>query len=197
MSETQDNSAARERVLDAAERLFREQGYSAVSMRDIARALGIRQASLYYHVPDGKEQLFIEVTERSLRRHQLGFIKMMAEAEPDLQSQLEKVAEWFMVSAPLKLISLFETDINLLSTSSARNLTNAAYRAVFEPIEEIFRDAQRRGDVKQIDTGLLSGVFVSIMEGIALLISSGHLAKSKNDATIEMIEVLLEGLRSK
>ena len=62
-------SAARERVQATAERLFAERGYKAVTLRDIAQELGIRQASLYYHFPGGKEELYVTVTERGLQAH--------------------------------------------------------------------------------------------------------------------------------
>ncbi|MBZ0309485.1 MAG: TetR/AcrR family transcriptional regulator, partial [Anaerolineae bacterium] len=52
-----------------AEHLFAERGYTAVTLRDIAEAVGLRHASLYHHVPGGKEALFIEVTERTMKRH--------------------------------------------------------------------------------------------------------------------------------
>jgi hypothetical protein len=40
-----------ERILDVAEALFMAHGYSAVKLRDIAETVGMRHASLYYHVP--------------------------------------------------------------------------------------------------------------------------------------------------
>jgi AcrR family transcriptional regulator len=67
-----ESSESRERVLQQAEHLFSERGYAAVTLRDIAAGLGIRQASLYHHVPGGKEQLYVEVTERNLRRIRMG-----------------------------------------------------------------------------------------------------------------------------
>jgi len=48
----------RDRILDVA--LFQERGYTAVAMRDIAEAAGMRTASLYYHFPS-KEELFVSV----------------------------------------------------------------------------------------------------------------------------------------
>ena len=48
------------RVLDAAARLYREQGYSAVSMRAIAKAADIKAGSLYYHF-SSKEDIIIEI----------------------------------------------------------------------------------------------------------------------------------------
>ena len=62
---TESGSEAHERLLNVAEHLFLTRGYAAVSMRDIADALHVRQATLYYHVPEGKNQLFLKVAERS------------------------------------------------------------------------------------------------------------------------------------
>ena len=41
--------SGREQILDAAGRMFSEQGYGAASTRKIAMAVGVKQASLYYH----------------------------------------------------------------------------------------------------------------------------------------------------
>ena len=43
----QDNRRAQ--LLDAAARLFRERGFHATSMRDIAKAVGMLSGSIYYH----------------------------------------------------------------------------------------------------------------------------------------------------
>ena len=47
-------------ALDHAARLFRGQGYAAVTMRDIAAACGVKAGSLYYHFTS-KEQIVVEV----------------------------------------------------------------------------------------------------------------------------------------
>lgn len=53
----------RRRILDAAASTFREQGYAATRLADIAAAADTRAGSLYYHF-DSKEQLLSEVLER-------------------------------------------------------------------------------------------------------------------------------------
>jgi AcrR family transcriptional regulator len=55
----------RERLVQAALRLFVAQGYQAVSMRDLARCVGIQPGSLYYHV-QSKEDLLVELLEGTL-----------------------------------------------------------------------------------------------------------------------------------
>ena len=47
-------------ALDNAARLFRTQGYAAVTMRDIAAACEVKAGSLYYHFAS-KEQIVVEV----------------------------------------------------------------------------------------------------------------------------------------
>jgi hypothetical protein len=42
----------RARILDAARTLFAERGYAGTSMRDLADALGMTKAALYYHFPE-------------------------------------------------------------------------------------------------------------------------------------------------
>lgn len=45
----------REEVLDISVSLFVDRGFAAISTRDIAEAVGIRQASIYYRFPSGKD----------------------------------------------------------------------------------------------------------------------------------------------
>ena len=48
-------------ILSVAAKLFRERGYSAVSMRDLAQALDIKAASLYNHITSKQEILVLIV----------------------------------------------------------------------------------------------------------------------------------------
>lgn len=56
----------REQILDVCARLFTERGYAATSTRDIADAVGIRQASIYYHFA-GKPGILEELLARTVR----------------------------------------------------------------------------------------------------------------------------------
>src|SRR6478735_5867429 len=57
--------ARRDEILDEATRLFAERGYEGASMADLAEAVGMRKASLFYHFAS-KEVLYSAVIDRLL-----------------------------------------------------------------------------------------------------------------------------------
>lgn len=52
-----EHSPRKQQILRTAARLFKERGYSAVTMRDISRALDIKASSLYNHITSKQEIL--------------------------------------------------------------------------------------------------------------------------------------------
>ena len=52
-----------EEILDAAERMARSGGYNGFSFREIAKAVGIKAASVHYHFP-GKDDLGAAIAKR-------------------------------------------------------------------------------------------------------------------------------------
>ncbi|WP_418830388.1 TetR/AcrR family transcriptional regulator [Paraeggerthella sp.] len=67
MPEGKRVAPTRDRILDEAFGLFADRGFHAVSVRDIAAAAGIKDASLYNHFP-GKQALFDAIIARELDR---------------------------------------------------------------------------------------------------------------------------------
>jgi len=59
-SESSHNKRTREQILDAAEVLFSEKGFSATSIRDITEKADCNLAAVNYHF-HGKENLYVEV----------------------------------------------------------------------------------------------------------------------------------------
>lgn len=62
----------KEKILDAALELFSRQGYDGASVRDIARAVGIRESSLYNHFPS-KRALFDGIVDFCVQQAELYF----------------------------------------------------------------------------------------------------------------------------
>jgi len=60
------SAASRVLILDAAARLFRDQGYVATTLRQIAEAANMKAGSIYYHF-NSKEEILDEVLNQGLR----------------------------------------------------------------------------------------------------------------------------------
>jgi TetR/AcrR family transcriptional regulator, lmrAB and yxaGH operons repressor len=58
------NTDTRERLLVAAQRLFRKRGYHATGLSDILEAAQAPKGSLYHHFPGGKEAIGVCVVEK-------------------------------------------------------------------------------------------------------------------------------------
>ncbi|MBW6457899.1 MAG: TetR/AcrR family transcriptional regulator [FCB group bacterium] len=56
-----------DKILETAAKYFSEKGYNGTSMREIAEALDITKAALYYHFP-GKDAIFSACISNSLER---------------------------------------------------------------------------------------------------------------------------------
>jgi len=70
----------RQAIEDVASDLFRERGYAATSIRDIARALSVQGASLYAHVTS-KEDVLWAIVDRAATRFEAAADRAAAEAE--------------------------------------------------------------------------------------------------------------------
>ncbi len=98
----------RREIEDAASSLFHERGYSATSVRDIARAVDIQGASLYAHVASKQEVLWL-IIERTAARF---------EAAADLVEAADPGAVVF--GPGVQLISLVRAHVGVVTDDIER-----------------------------------------------------------------------------
>ncbi len=162
---TSDLSPARERVLDVAEQLFSQRGYASVTMRDIAAQLKMKVSSLYYHAPNGKEELFVAVMTRNLRRHEHGLREAIDTAGERWQDQLYSAAHWLLAQPSLDMGRFAQVDQHSLSSEHAQQIFQGMYTGLFAPLEQIFARAQAEVGTTSPYPGVLAGAFLSMLEG--------------------------------
>jgi AcrR family transcriptional regulator len=183
-----------QRILDVAETLFMDRGYSAITLRDIADELGMKQASLYYHFPEGKEQIFVAMAQRLFERHREGLETALAHAGADLRAQLGAVANWFSSQPPVKILGMFHSDIPALSHDHTQLLEWTARDSMYMPLRKAFVAAQERGEIRPTHPDLLAGSFLWLMDGL----SYGQTklgAPAREVMAEDLISVLMDGLR--
>ncbi|MEO5841611.1 MAG: TetR/AcrR family transcriptional regulator [Acidimicrobiales bacterium] len=81
----------RQRVLEAAAKLFAEKGYEATSIGEIAESVGLLKGSLYYYAPSKEELLFSIIREV----HEMGrnLVGRFTESDTDPATQLRDIID--------------------------------------------------------------------------------------------------------
>jgi AcrR family transcriptional regulator len=133
-----------ERLLDAAAILFAQKGYAAASTREIAGILGIRKASIYYHI-ENKEDLLYAICKSSLDQIRLD----VAAALVKVEDPLERIRT--LVGAHIK--SLVRDQIahsvavgEMHALSGARLKEVIALRDAYEElVRSVLQDARKAG----------------------------------------------------
>lgn len=131
-------------MLEVAEAHFAARGYAAVTLKDIADALSIKQPSLYYHVPGGKEALYVEVMLRALERHRAALDAAGAGAPDEVAARLLRMATWIVQQPPMNITRMIQSDLPALPLRHRRQLAEALRRCLMEPVERVFAAAPRR-----------------------------------------------------
>lgn len=193
MHDQEIHSDARERVLIAAERMFAQRGYAAVTLRDIAADIGIRHASLYHHVPGGKAELFIAVTERTLMRHRHGLTRIIAETGPDIRAQLHAIADWLLSQPPMDLVRMIHSDMPAIDPAHAERLGRMAYESLIVPIIQALQQAQQRGEIDHHNLGLIGGGILGIIESLHA-VPVYAVTQSRQHMAYELIDALIDGI---
>ncbi len=127
-------ATARDEILDAASELFTRQGFATTSTHEIADAVGIRQASLYYHFPS-KQAIFLTLL--------MGTIQPSLDLASDLADTEEPPAVklWALVAAETRILLSSNWNIGrLYQLPVLVSEEFAQYHEARAQLEQIFRD---------------------------------------------------------
>lgn len=183
----------KERLLDVAERLFSLKGFASVTLREIGNELSLSHASLYYHFPGGKEELFIAVTRRGILRHGKALSQRLEAAEGDIRSSLLSIAEWFLTQPPLDLIRMAQSDMPVLKPQDARKLMELMHEQVLLRIQGVLQEADESGAIHCENPALVAGALVGMIESFHSM-PEFAVRSSRLDMAREMIDILLRGM---
>jgi AcrR family transcriptional regulator len=152
-----ETSARKAQLLETAERLFRQRGYQATSMRDIAAEIGIKGGSLYSHVAS-KEDLLQEIAVRAADDFFTAIEPIIAADEPaQLKLRRAIIAHVGVITQNLDAAAVYFHEWRHLSEPhrSAFARRRDAYEALFRGI---------------IGEGIRAGIFAPVDEKFAALL---------------------------
>jgi len=187
------NNSTYKQILNVAETLFSERGYASVRLRDIASNMDMKHASLYYYVPGGKKQLFVEVMKCSFERHKSGIQEAINQTDGDIRDKLYAVSEWLVINQAMDLSRLQNGDGPPLSDAELQDLMEFAYDAIRVPIVETLQNAT---DLSIQDYDLSTMAFVSMMQsihGIPLNLS----LETRKKLGYQLVDMIMDGWRQR
>lgn len=179
-------------IINISAKLFKEKGYSAVTMRDIAQAMDIKAASLYNHIKSKQEILVLIIIEIAEE-----FTYVMNEIVNSNQSAVQKLE---------KIIQL-HIDITLRNPDELASLNNdwmhlenqslPYFIKMREEYEENFRTIVKKGiqdgEIKNLN---LEVIIFSMLSTLRTLYIWYGKKKSPNASILKsnMTKVLLKGI---
>ena len=180
-------------ILQKAAAMFREKGFSATSMRDLAESVGIEAASLYNHIKSKNEILeaiCFEVANRfntNMDAIEAGTQKPINKVETLLRFHIQQMIENY------EEVYVSDREWKHLHEPYLSNFHNQrrTYRKRFASIIE---DSIRKNEIKKIDAPTAVMIVLHAVSGI----ESWHRSKTKMNAQEledNMVMIMIDGLR--
>lgn len=145
----------REQILEAAAQIFREKGFHAASMQDIAQAVNLQKGSLYHHV-SSKQEMLVDILDLALDmliESLIGVMEQSVSPEEKLRIAVETYLEDLTQRPDLAAVLLLEH----------RSL-ESEYRKRHIPRRDRFENLW----LQIIEEGVEQGVFVTDSPGLAV-----------------------------
>ena len=152
------------RVRSAALTLFAQHGFAAVSMRQIAKEVGVQAGALYNYTPD-KQSLLFDLMQTHMRE-----LMEAREHEPQEGSALERLEAFtrfhirFHSARPEEVFIAYMELRNLTPENFA--VIEGLRRQYEDELEGILRDGQTEGQFNVPDTKIATLAVIAMLTGV-------------------------------
>lgn len=186
----------KQEIRQIAGRMFRERGYSATSMRELAKAVGIEAPSLYNHFAS-KEALLSDICFGMAEAFFTAFKSATEEQEQDAATALKAAMQAHLktIASHLELSEVFFREWPRLSEpelSRFRQL-RSRYEAGYR---RLLREGMQSGEFQKLNDK------VAVFTMLSALNASGDLLRSRasldaDELSRQMSRLLLKGILKK
>jgi len=183
-------AARRERIVDAAARLFAEAPYGDVHMDAIAAEARVAKPTLYRYFPT-KEVLFVEALERTLGDLRAE-IESIRRAEAPADERLRRVVALILerIGRLTPAIQAAE-QASIASAAQSRRVLRQGFRSLRAAIGGIVADGAREGSFGKVDPDLASLVVI----GGARM--AAHAQAGAAELAASIADLFIDGLRGR
>jgi AcrR family transcriptional regulator len=187
------NSTRKEVIIAEAAKLFREKGFSATSMRDLAEHVGVEAASLYNHI-SSKAEILQEICFKIANQ----FMSHIEEVDSSQRTAIAKIEEILrfhirQMVEHYEEVYVSDREWKHLTEPYMQNMQSQR-RAYRQRIALIIEEGIRKGEIKQIDAPTAVLIMLHAVSGI----ESWHRSTKKIEGNVledNMVMILVEGLK--
>jgi AcrR family transcriptional regulator len=177
-------------ILLAAKALFFAKGYKGVSMKEIADAVQITSAALYYHFPKGKEDLFTKMLQTLFMEEGAAGIDQISGTTQDLRKRLELLTTSLLVLPLDEHFSMLLRDAReYIKDPENQRIIFSLRDRIKQSVMSIFQAARNAGEIR---TDIPVEMLVSLYMG--MLRESKNLRGARQAS--QLVTVLLDGILS-
>ncbi len=189
------NSTRKETIIETAARLFRERGFSATSMRDLAEQVGVEAASLYNHI-SSKAEILQELCFKVANKFMSHIDKVDAEDISSIK-KIEAVLRFHIQQMVHHYEEVYVSDREWKHLTDPYLSNIQTQRRVYrQRIASIIEEGIRKNEIKKIDAPTAVLIMLHAVSGI----ESWHRSKQKISGDVleeNMIAILIGGLQNK
>jgi AcrR family transcriptional regulator len=157
-------------LLDAAERTLRERGVQALSLRELAREVGVSHGAPRRHFPD-RQSLLDALARAGFERLGAELLAAAEAAGEDFEPRLRAIAAAYVRFAT-EDAALLELMFAGKHREGAEELDDAAERS-FAVMLELIEQGQREGVLEKGEPKRVGLVLFATIQGIAALVTAG------------------------
>ncbi|HCC32328.1 MAG TPA: TetR/AcrR family transcriptional regulator [Clostridiales bacterium] len=179
-------------ILDAARRVFRDKGYYAASMQEIAHAVGLQKGSLYYYI-SGKQELLFRIFDEAIGSMiaQLESIRAMA-VSPGERLRRAITAHTVAIADHPDTLGIVLRETRVLSPSQ-RDRIDDQRRHYERLLESILIEGIKAGQFREMDPRLITYALLGMTNWVHRWYNpSGRLSAEEIAAIFS--DVLLHGI---
>lgn len=179
----------RAEIVAKAESLFFSNGYKATSLQDIGDALAIKAASLYYHFPGGKEEIYLEVLRSRLEKYKAQLEEMNRNSS-NIEDFLRAFAYWFIAQPTMNMQLIAQMDMPHLSEKGKMVASGLVTSSIFAPLRA--KIEQSKEDIRNFDPLRLVGIYLALLNGMSFAVKQGY---TEPDSVVnDFIEMMMRGI---
>lgn len=187
----------KDRIFDAALRLFERKGYHEASMDEIVQASGLSKGAIYGYF-DSKEALFEELQGREITRN-LGMLEAELEGLPSARAKLEKVIEysfwWRREGYARRAKMILEFSAESMRARGVRNRMELRYDRLRRILRPVLEDGVRKGEFRRdlYLEGVIS-ILVAVADGLVMRWSASGGMESSARVKEALVDLVLDGI---